>query len=182
MRNVNLETQSNFKSCIRHLAMAALFTPLGLVFAHDRYAHQPALVTSTSGHVEVVHQIPGGVVTVGVEFGRPKPVIVEERHEVVVERPCHRQREVTIIRERPRRHHNEVIVIKTTGQDRCRKRGMTSYQTSSQNGSEHYYEDANQVSYQSNDQAGSYHYYEDANQVSVQDNRNGQNRNIYVRK
>ncbi|HKP98508.1 MAG TPA: hypothetical protein VJ385_22450 [Fibrobacteria bacterium] len=112
------------KSRTLGLALAAFLIPAGMASAHDR---APAIVkTNLSGHVEVVHQVPGGVVTVGADWGKqrqaPQVVVVEERPQVIIvekrgRRYNHRDhrdhgrdrnREVTLIREQPRR---QVTVI-----------------------------------------------------------------------
>lgn len=97
------------------ITLSATLFLAGTVSAHGRKDRQPIVVTSNAyGHVEVVHQIPGGTIIVGAGYGRPR----HKRH----------HREVTIIREEPRR---EVTVINTIPS--CH-RDDDSY---------HYYEDAN---------------------------------------
>ncbi|MDB5105489.1 MAG: hypothetical protein JWP91_3178 [Fibrobacteres bacterium] len=214
-------TRTNLKSKTLGLAMAAVLIPGGLALAHDgRYDSR----SNVSGHVEVVHEIPGGVVTVGADWGKrrsdpPPVVIVQEapRREVVyVEkehdrgwhgrghgRGHHKDREVTIIREEPRRtvtviksepvrcEKEKVVVIeKRDGYDHHRSGDnqyysdgkQVSYTHNGNDGQYQYYKDANQVSESKVDGSGTYHYYEDANQVSIQDNRDGRQRNVYVRK
>ncbi len=83
--------------------LAALLCPLSLNLALANEHRRPVQVTATSGHVEVVHQVPGGTIVVGVDFGRT----------------AHRDRDVTIIREIPR---NEVTVVKTVRHGRCGKK------------------------------------------------------------
>ena len=111
MQHFIQSTKTFLKTRTLGLALVALLSPLSLNLAQGSEHRRPVKVTSTSGHVEVVHQIPGGIIVVGVDFGRSRPVHVENRRTVVVEKkPCHRHREVTIVREVPRR---EVTVIKT---------------------------------------------------------------------
>jgi hypothetical protein len=210
MKLLNNKTNS-LKSKTLGLAMAAVLIP-GLAMASG--GHRAG---NLSGSVEVVHQVPGGVVTVGAEWGKrrndPPPVVIVQAPQpqvIVVEkdRGHHhkRDREVTIIREQPRRHVEKVVVIEKHGRGRDghydngrghdfnpgRGHGgdshyynngkQVSYDRKGQDGQYHYYKDANQVSEDRVDGSGTYHYYEDANQVSIQDNRAGRERNVYVRK
>jgi hypothetical protein len=191
----------NLKSKTLGLALAAALIPAALASAHEGRA--PAIVrTNLSGHVEVVHQVPGGTVTVGADWGKqprpaPQVVVVQSRPQVVVvERENHRrfnrhgrEREVTLIHERPSRQvtiirnepvRREVVVVENHADATCGK--QVSYDHNGQDGQYHYYKDANQVSETKVTQNGTYHYYEDANQVSIQDNRDGRERNVYVRK
>ena len=85
------------------LFLATLLTPFGRTFAHGNENHRPVKVTATSGHVEVVHQIPGGTIRVGVDYGRAGTG----------------HRDVTIVHQEPRR---EVTVIKTVQHGRCGKK------------------------------------------------------------
>jgi hypothetical protein len=180
------------------LALAAFLLPAAAS------AHGPVAVKKDlSGHVEVVHQMPGGTIVVGADWGKPKPapqvVVVKESPKVIVvkEQPKvvvvekhghhygrHKDRDVTIIRETPRRQvtvikqepaHRQVTIVKTEPVHEkvvvVEKRGDSQY-----------YNDGKQVSYQHNGPDGAYHYYEDANQISIQDNRDGRQRNVYVRK
>ena len=194
----------SFKSKTLGLAMAAVLIPGSMAMASGRHGGP-----NVSGQVEVVHQVPGGVVTVGAEWGRrrndPPPVVIVQAPQpqvIVVEkdRGHHhkRDREVTIIREQPRRHVEKVVVIEKHGghgrHDRHENRGrggdshyyndgkQVSYDRKGKDGQYHYYKDGNQVSETRVDRSGTYHYYEDANQVSIQDNRVGRERNVYVRK
>ena len=204
------------------LALAALI-PAAAQANDNWHRYDAAPRANVSGTVEVTHQIPGGTITVGAEWGqRPAPqpqvVVVQDhrRPEVVVIEKEHgrghgygrahkHEREVTIIREEPRK----VVIIKEVPARRVvvveqkpacgaqvavvdhrgytesreyRDGNQVSVQKSGPNGSYQYYKDANQVSEQRTDASGSYHYYEDRNQVSIQDNREGRERNVYVRK
>ncbi|MEO7424394.1 MAG: hypothetical protein ABI036_04355 [Fibrobacteria bacterium] len=206
----------NIKSGTLGLALAAVLIPAALASANPGRAH--GIPANVSGHVEVVHQVPGGTVTVGAEWGRqprpaPQVVVVQSQPQVVVvERGnhCHRRdREVTIIHERPSRQvtvireqpaRREVVVVENHGDAACgrpevireeRRSGDSHYYNdgkqvsidrNGQDGQYHYYKDVNQVSETKVTQNGTYHYYEDANQVSIQDNRDGRERNVYVRK
>ena len=212
---MKLSNNNSLKTKTMGLALAAVLIP-GLAMANDhRHAGMPG---NLSGHVEVVHEIPGGVVTVGADWGRPRPtVVVEQPPQVVVVqqqpqpqvvviekdrghghgygrgygRGHHRDREVTIIREEPRRP--QVVVVEKRVENCGRNdRGGTSHyyndgrqvsvDRNGQDGHYHYYKDGNQVSEDRTDRSGTYHYYEDAHQVSIQDNRDGRNRNVYVQK
>jgi hypothetical protein len=86
------------------LTMAVTLAAAGLAAAdheEDYYSR-----TETSGHVEIVKSIPGGIITVGATIGQPRPQVVREREVVIVERP--EPRRVVVVREeRPR----EVVVI-----------------------------------------------------------------------
>lgn len=110
------------------LVAAATLIPAGNAAADhlDREFYPAA-----SGRVEVVKGIPGGVVTVGAEWGRPREVIVREEPRVVVvreqpqvvvvkEKTCPRQ--VTII-EAPQNHpcRRDVIVERRIVRDDCRR-------------------------------------------------------------
>jgi hypothetical protein len=116
MKLLNSKTNS-LKSKTLGLAMAAVLIPGGMAMATDGHAVRK----NVSGHVEVVHQIPGGVVTVGADWGKrrndPPPVVIVQQPQpqvIVVEQqrgvPHKRDREVTIIREQPRQ---QVTIIKT---------------------------------------------------------------------
>jgi hypothetical protein len=117
------DTQSTFKSKTLGLALAAFLIPVGMASAHDGNRSPAVVRTNLSGHVEVVHQVPGGVITVGADWGRQRPeppqvvVVQDRRREVVVVEKRHghgngrhRDREVTIIREEPRR---QVTIVRT---------------------------------------------------------------------
>jgi hypothetical protein len=77
---------NNLKSKTLGLAMAAVLIPGGVAMAHDGAVVRKDL----SGHVEVVHQVPGGTVVVGADWGKrrePAPVVVVQappRREVVI--------------------------------------------------------------------------------------------------
>lgn len=182
MKLLNNKTNS-LKSKTLGLAMAAVLIP-GLAMASDR--HRAG--RNVSGSVEVVHQIPGGVVTVGAEWGNrrndPPPVVIVQQPQpqvIVVEkdRGHHhkRDREVTIIREQPRRHVEKVVVIekhghhgkhhgKHYGKHNGHGRGHDFNPGRGHGGKSHYYNDGKQVSYDRKGKDGQYHYYKDANQVS----------------
>lgn len=211
---MKLSNNNSLKTKTMGLALAAVLIPGGLAMAND---HRP-MRGNLSGHVEVVHEIPGGVVTVGADWGRPRPtVVVQQPPQVVVvqQQPQpqvvviekdrghghgygrgyghghHRDREVTIIREEPRRPQVVVVEKRVENCDRNDRGGNSHYYNdgrqvsvdrNGQDGHYHYYKDGNQVSEDRTDRSGTYHYYEDAHQVSIQDNRDGRNRNVYVQK
>lgn len=216
MKHLNNKTGS-LKSKTLGLAMAAVLIPGGMAMANGGHH----VGKNVSGHVEVVHQIPGGVVTVGAEWGKrrndPPPVVIVQQPQpqvIIVEkehgRHHKRDREVTIIREQPRKQVTiiktvparreavkKVVVIEKNGHGRNghdnhgKGHGdshyysdgkQVSYDRKGNDGQYHYYKDANQVSETRVDGSGTYHYYEDANQVSINDNRAGRERNVYVRK
>lgn len=147
-----------------------------------------------SGEVQVVHEVPGGVITVGAEWGRrpeprPQVVVVEDRRpEVVVvekrrgcdwKRARKHHREVTIIREEPRRevtiirHEEPRKVVVVEDRPACERRDYErrDYERS------HEWSDGRQVSVDRQGPAGNYHYYSDGNQVSV--DRQGPNGNYH---
>jgi hypothetical protein len=180
MKLLNSKTNS-LKSKTLGLAMAAVLIPGGLAMAGDGHHAR----RNVSGSVEVVHQIPGGVVTVGAEWGKrrndPPPVVIvqqpqpQPQPQVIVverERPRHRDREVTIIRNEPA--CEKVVVIEKHG-NRGRHYGRHNGHGRGHDfnrgdrghrGDSHYYNDGKQVSYDRKGPDGQYHYYKDANQVS----------------
>jgi hypothetical protein len=102
MKTLNNKT-GNLK--FQALALAALL-PLAAQ-ASDRMVHR-GVRNDLSGHVEVTKQIPGGVITVGAEIGKPRPqvVVVEQRRPEVIVVEQRRPEVVVIEQRRP-----EVIVI-----------------------------------------------------------------------
>jgi len=112
MNNLKNEIGQHSKSRTLNLGLAAVLLTTGLAMAnHGEYHRGSQEQIAASGHVEVVHQVPGGTISVGVEIGRPRTVVVQPQPSVVVVEPeCHRTREVTVIHEEPRR---EVEVIRT---------------------------------------------------------------------
>ena len=205
MKTINSNPKLNVK--LAGLALAGLL-PFAAQ-AHD--GRGPG--ANVSGEVQVTHEIPGGVISVGAVFGRqPQPQVVvvqpERRPDVVVIEKGHgrgwehahkRERQVTIIHEEPRREvtiiRHEAPRTKTVVVERpaCDRPGYTqshewsdgrqvSVDRQGPAGNYHYYSDGNQVSEDKQGPNGNYHYYEDAHQVSIQDNRDGQQRNVYVRK
>jgi hypothetical protein len=181
---MKLSNNNSLKSKTLGLALAAVLIPGGLAMAND---HRPMVKRGNlSGHVEVVHQIPGGTVVVGAEWGRPKPtvvvqqppqvVVVQQQPQVVViekdrghghgrghGRGHHKTREVTIIREESHRHARPKVVVIEKHGDRGRGHG---HHNAGHGGSSHYYNDGKQVSVDRKDHNGQYHYYKDGNQVS----------------
>ncbi|MDB5047521.1 MAG: hypothetical protein JWO30_592 [Fibrobacteres bacterium] len=169
--------KQSFKSKTLGLVLAAALIPAGLAVANDGYRSSPAVVRSNvSGHVEVVHQVPGGVITVGADWGKQRPapqvVVVENRRQVVVVEKKHgrghayghRDREVTIVREAPRRNvtvireepRRQVTIIKT--EPSCPKTVVIEKRSDDHDYDRH---------------DGRY---------DRQDNRDGHQRNVYVRK
>lgn len=202
----NNAKSKTFHSKTLGLALAAVLVPAGLSMASDGHRHRSA--HNVSGHVEVVKQIPGGVVTVGAEWGRPRPVIVQQPQVVVVEqRPQvvvverERPRKVVVVREEKRCEPvREVTVIKTRERGHGRGHGYgrghgrghghdkkvvvveKNRGRGHGEGNYHYYRDAEKVSESRSDRSGNYHYYEDAHQISIDDNRHGRREHTYVRK
>lgn len=207
MKNPNITlARKSAQAAVLGLLMAAL-VPTGAALAHGSGHGHSHRGPDVSGTVVVTKQIPGGVVTVGATIGKPRPVVVEERRVVVVEKQAPRKvvvvhkhepaRKVVVVHkhEAPRKvvvvkkqQPKKVVVIHKHGHHdrRDNRRGHGHRQVSSHRqdgaGSSHYYRDANQVSKSYSGPNGNYHYYEDANQVSIQDNRGGQARHVYVRK
>jgi hypothetical protein len=188
MKLTNTNTNKSLKSKTLGLALAAVLIPGGLALAHD--GGRPMVTRgNVSGHVEVVHEIPGGTVVVGADWGKPRPTVVVERREVVVVekehrhgRGHHRDREITIIREEPRRNvtiireepRRNVTIIRTVPvrpevvvieKREVRDEGCNRNEDVS-GGNTQYYNDGKQVSVVRNDRDGQYQYYKDANQVS----------------
>jgi hypothetical protein len=183
------------------LALAGLL-PLA-AHAHDGW-NRRGPGANVSGEVQVVHEIPGGVISVGAVFGRrpepqPQVVVVQDRRPdvVVIEREhgrgrgwehAHKHaREVTIIRHEERRPRTVIVEQPACNRGETRSHEWSdgrqvSVDRQGPNGNYHYYSDGNQVSEDRQGPNGNYHYYEDAHQVSVQDNRDGHLRNVYVRK
>lgn len=195
---------SNRKTLSRNTKVAGLalagLLPLAAQ-AHDGWHRGPG--ADLSGEVQVTHEIPGGVISVGAEWGsRPQPqpqvVVVQDRRPdvVVVDhgpgrgwehgRGCGRgwehahkhEREVTIIHEEPAR---EVTVIR---HEEPRKVVVVENQPScgrhdADYGYErsHEWSDGRQVSVDRQGPAGNYHYYSDGNQVSV--DKQGPNGNYH---
>lgn len=90
----------------RILSLTALAIAMGASLSTashgSRHGHSTRNDISVSGRVEVVKEIPGGTVHVGVEIGNRRPDVV------VVQRPAERPRKVVVVESRP---EPEVIVI-----------------------------------------------------------------------
>jgi hypothetical protein len=112
----------------RWLSLATLALGLGASLATashgDRHGRSYRNDVSVSGRVEVVKEIPGGTVQVGVEIGNRRPDVV------VVQRPTERPREVVVVERRPepeviviekRRPQKRVVVVER--RDRCDRNG-----------------------------------------------------------
>jgi len=182
----------NLKTTLAGLALVG-FLPLAAK-AGGIQTHRDRTAANLSGEIQISHQTPGGVITVGAEWGqRPQPqvvivkerqpqpqvVIVKERRPevVVVEKrhgrewghgPKRDRREVTVVRKEPVRP--KVVVV--DNRDCARQEQVVR----------HEYRDGKQVSIDEKGPNGTYHYYEDAHQVSIDDNRDGNLRHVYVRK
>lgn len=217
MKNLTLKSW-NLKSKLAAMTLAGLF-PISAL-ANDG-SHRREAPVQVSGDVQMTHDIPGGVITVGAEWGhrhQPDVVVVENRKPdvVIVENDRDRDhgrgsmhgrgwerhhgcdREVTVVREEPRREvvRQEVVVLKNDGDCRHDRRDEVGYNRSHEwsdgrqvsidrqgaAGNYHYYSDGRQVSIDKQGPEGNYHYYEDDTQVSIQDNRSGRHENLYVRK
>ncbi len=191
MKLINNKTNS-LKSKTLGLALAAVLIPAALASATDRN-HPSSGRNNVSGHVEVVRQTPGGVVTVGVDWGKrrsdpPPVVIVQEaprREVIVVEkvverhhgRGYHKHQDKHYKKHHGRGHgyghhkqDREVTIIREV--PRCEKvvvveeRVQHDHGRDHRNGNSNYYSDGKQVSYSRSDDDGQYNYYKDANQVS----------------
>jgi hypothetical protein len=180
MKNAN--GTYTLKSRTLGLALAAALIP-ALASANGHTA--PSARKDLSGHVEVVHQVPGGTVTVGAEWGkqhRPQPtvVVVEQRPQVVVVereiRGRHQHgRKVVLVREQPRRitaieraPRREVVVVE--------KRGLrgNAYGKPSRI--------VERVSYHDKGGNGGSRYRQETREVILRDDRDGHSRNVYVRR
>src|SRR4051812_43591075 len=96
-RTVKYSNESKtLKSKTLGLALAAFLIPVGIASAHDGYRTPAVVRTNVSGHVEVVHQVPGGVITVGADWGRQRPapqvVVVKEQPQVIVVEQRHKHK------------------------------------------------------------------------------------------
>jgi hypothetical protein len=182
MKNLNTNlARKSAKAAALGLLMSAL-VPTGAALAHGSEHGHSHRGPDVSGTVVVTKQIPGGVVTVGATIGRPRPVVVEERRVVVVEKQAPRKvvvvhkhepaRKVVVVHkhERPRKvvvvhkhkQPEKVVIVKDRrGHDRHDWRDRRDDRR--RHGRDHGHR---QVSYHRQDESGSSHYYRDANQVS----------------
>lgn len=199
MKLNNTKTNS-LKSKTLGLSLAAVLIPATLASATDR-SHPSSGRHNVSGNVEVVRQTPGGVVTVGVDWGKrrsdPAPVVI------VQEAP---RREVIVVEKVVERHHGrghhkhhdkhynkhhgrghgyghhkqgrEVILIR----EAPRREQVTIIKTVPACEKVVVVEERAQHDHHRDHRNGSNNYYEDGNQVSIQENRGGQQRQVYVRK
>lgn len=190
MKNLNINT-SNSKTL--GLLLAALLPTGAALAGHDEVYRHSRNSVDVGGTVVVTKEIPGGVITVGATIGNPRPVVVEQRKVVVVEKQHCPPQQVTIIREAPVRRvivreapRTKVVVIKKVGKHGrvIEKRIITK--EGHGHGRHHGRHGRNdwddrghgrQVSYQTQDDDGSYTYYRDANQVS--ENRSGRDGNYH---
>ena len=181
----------NLKTKMAGLALAGLL-PL-TAQAGDFHRHRG--VSNVSGEVEVTHQIPGGVITVGAEWGRrpqpqPQVVVVQDRRpDVVVVHEERRRPDVVVIEkghgrgcgrgwEHAHKRNREVTIIRheeprkvvvIENRPAC---GRNEVQTRS-----HEWSDGRQVSVDRQGPNGNYHYWSDGNQVS--EDRQGPNGNYH---
>jgi hypothetical protein len=186
----------NLKTKLAGLAVAGLL-PLT---AQANDWHHSRGVSRVSGEVAVTHQIPGGVITVGAEWGhRPQPqpqvVVVEDRRPDVVvvqdRRPdvvvVHDRRPDVVVIEKGHGHgwrhghkrHREVTVIR---HEAPRKVVVVENRASCNRRDEgytrsHEWSDGRQVSVDRQGPNGNYHYWSDGNQVS--EDRQGPNGNYH---
>jgi hypothetical protein len=170
--------------------------------AEARNRHSSHAV-SVGGEVEVVKEIPGGVVRVGVVIGKGG-------HRVE-----HREPEVIVVKERQRPRHQEVIVVQEPACERdwrdaefrrSRERefrhmggkgrqgghggnirvyesgNQFSYHRQGHGYNERYFRDGHQVSYTVEGPEGRYHYFENGEMISIDDNRQGANQHVFIRK
>jgi len=187
--NLSNNTRKSFNLKTLGLPLATVLMTAGLAAAHGNDRAKP--IGSVSGHVEVVKHVPGGVVTVGAEWGRPRPVnpptvvVVEQRPQVVVvEKVRPQPRKVVVVREAPRRH---VTVVKDRGHHHGHKKVVVVKKKDSHGRHNHHdgrgkHHGNRQISHSKNGPNGQYHYYEDAKQISISDNRHGRQEHVYVRK
>jgi hypothetical protein len=197
----------NIQVSMLGLALAAAAVLPHPAAAHDR--REGRAVPEVHGRVEVVREVPGGTVSVGVEVGRPRPqvVVVEQPRPVVIvhqEERCPRQvtvvrhepvREVTVIHEKHR-----TIILKRDDYGRLVKtvvwekhgRGHGNhgrghdyeevrYGRGSHDSYDSYEDEAGNTYEARADEHGTYRYYEDARGVSIHEVHDGQSRNVYVR-
>lgn len=187
MKLINTQTNS-LKSKTLGLALASVLIPAALASANGGN-HYPSSSRNVSGHVEVVRQIPGGVVTVGAEWGKrrsePAPVVIVQeaprREVIVVEKVVekryghghhkhHGKRHGRGHGYGRDRHDREVTIIKTVPAREkvvvIEKREEYGHRRDRHDGHSNYYNDGKQVSYNRNDGNRQVSYYRDANQVS----------------
>lgn len=173
--------------------------------AEARNRHSSHAV-SVGGEVEVVKEIPGGVVRVGVVIGKGGHRVEHREPEVVV-----------IEKSRPRPHHRktrhqEVIVVqepacerdwRDAGYRHSRERefrhmggkgshggnirvyesgNQFSYHRQGHGYNERYFRDGHQVSYTVEGPEGRYHYFENGEMISIDDNRPGSKQHVFIRK
>lgn len=201
MNKVSINTS---KSKTLGLLLAAL-VPTGAALANGDYGTRHSRNdVEVGGTVVVTKEIPGGIITVGATIGHPRPVVVEQRKVVVVEKDACGPRQVTIIRKEPVREvtiireapvrtvivreapKTKVVIIKQVGKHGkvIEKRIITRDEGHHGRGYGHHDRDydrhdrddhGRQVSYQHQDNDGSHTYYRDANQVS--ESRSGRDGN-----
>lgn len=186
MKNVNINTS---KSKTLGLLLAALLPTGAAIASHDEVRRHSRGDVEVGGTVVVTKEIPGGVITVGATIGHPRPVVVESRKVVVVEKEHCPPQQVTIIREAPVRKvivreepRTQVVIIKKVGKHgRVIEKRIITRDEGRGHGRHHGRNDwddrghGRDVSYQTQDDEGSRTYYRDANQIS--ESRSGRDGN-----
>lgn len=178
-------TLKSGKAAALGLMMAALI-PTGAALAHGSSHGHSHGGPDVSGTVVVTKQIPGGVVTVGATIGKPRPVVVEQRKVVVVEKQApskvvivKKQEPPKVVVVRKNEPVRKVVVVK---KEQPKKVVVVDRHGHHNKNHSHHSHGPHQVSKSYSGPDGHYHYYEDARQVSISDNRGGQTRHVYVRK
>lgn len=190
------------------LALLALMSSAFAAEARNRHSSHAVHV---GGQVEVVKEIPGGVVRVGVVIGKGGHRVEHRREpEVIVVKERPREPEVIVV-EKPRRHQKVVVIEEKPACDRDWRDAQYRYQRerefrhSGRGGhggntrvyesgdqfsyhrqghgyNERYYRDGHQVSYTLEGPEGRYHYFENGEMISIDDNRPGSKQHVYIRK
>ncbi len=116
MKTLNITQQPKNNRLAWLLAAALIPAAFASAQAGETYRQgadrrSPVAVSAVQGSIQVTHQIPGGAITVGVQIGQPRTVVIE-RHD---QRPA---REVTVIHEEPRREVRRVVIIRQENERR----------------------------------------------------------------
>jgi hypothetical protein len=146
--------------------------------AEARNRHSSHAV-SVGGEVEVVKEIPGGVVRVGVVIGKGGHRVEHREPEVIVVKERPREPEVVVIEKSRPRHrktrHQEVIVVqepacdrdwRDAGYRRSREREFRHMGGKGGHGNIRVYESGNQFSYHRQGHGYNERYFRDGHQVS----------------
>jgi hypothetical protein len=122
MKKIQSNNQRNIQASLFALALAAAIP--AAAHGHDYEVRREA-APEVRGQVEIVREVPGGAVRVGVEVGRPRPVVVEEKKVIVVHEENRCPRQVTVIRHEPaptveiiRESKHRTVIIKRDGYGR----------------------------------------------------------------